>query len=149
MEASEESIGCAAASPLAADLRISLMRVVRRLRAEKADEDLSDAQYSVLAVLDRCGPSTPTQLADAERVKPPSMTRTLTSLADLGLVTRAAHGTDRRSQVVQISPAGRASVEATRRRRDAWLTRQLAALSPQERESLAAATSILNRIADS
>src|SRR5919199_1016507 len=75
---------------LAAELRVALMRAVRRLRAEKSDADLSDGQYSVLAVLDRLGPRTPGEIAAHERVQPPSMTRTIAALADLGVLARAA-----------------------------------------------------------
>ena len=136
-------------SPLAADLRISLMRAVRRLRAEKADTDLSDAQYSALAVLDRRGALTPRELADLERVQPPSMTRTLAALAELGLVNRTADPTDRRQVLIDLTGPGRATVRATRKQRDAWLTRRLAALTPAEREILAQAGTILRRLADS
>ena len=74
--------GPAAPGPavLAAELRMALVRAVRRLRAEKSDADLTDGQYSVLAVLDRRGPRTPGELAAHERVQPPSMTRTLAAL---------------------------------------------------------------------
>jgi DNA-binding MarR family transcriptional regulator len=134
---------------LAADLRVSLMRTVRRLRAEKADADLSDTQLSVLAVLDRHGPLTPGELADHERVQPPSMTRVLASLDEQGLVTRAPHPDDGRQVLVALSASGGHTVAETRRRRDVWLARRLAALDPAEREVLAAAQTILSRIADS
>jgi DNA-binding MarR family transcriptional regulator len=134
---------------LAADLRVSLMRTVRRLRAEKSDADLSDGQYSVLAVLDRHGPRSPRELADHERVQPPSMTRTVGALAELGLVSRTDHPADRRQIVIALTDTGRATVRETRRRRDAWLARRLAELDPAEREVLAAASVILRRIADS
>jgi DNA-binding MarR family transcriptional regulator len=133
---------------LAAELRIALMRSARRLRAEKADADLSDAQYAVLAYLDRCGASTPSALAEFERVRPPSMTRTLACLVDLGLVEREPHPSDGRQVIVRLTPAGRESVRETRRRRDAWLARRLADLEPHERETLAAAAVLLRRIAD-
>ncbi len=136
-------------SPLAADLRVALMRTVRRLRVEKDDADLSDGQYSVLALLDRHGAATPRELADLERVQPPSMTRTLAGLTDLGLVTRTADPADGRQVIVQLTEAGRSTVHATRRRRDAWLARRLADLTPEERETLARAGAILRRIADS
>jgi DNA-binding MarR family transcriptional regulator len=136
-------------SPLAAELRISLMRAVRRLRAEKDDQDLSDAQYSVLALLERRGRLTPRELAEFERVRPPSMTRTLAALDRLGLVTRTGDASDRRQVLVEVTDAGRATVRATRQRRDAWLTRRLAALTPAEREILAQAGTILRSIADS
>jgi DNA-binding MarR family transcriptional regulator len=125
------------------------MRTTRRLRAEKSDADLSDAQYSVLAVLDRHGPITPGELAAHERVQPPSMTRTLACLLDRGLVTRTGHPRDGRQVLVALSEAGKATVAETRRRRDAWLARRLAELDPGERATLAAASEILRRIADS
>lgn len=134
---------------LAAELRVSLMRSVRRLRAEKSDADVSDGQYSVLALLDRDGPLTPRELAHRERVQPPSMTRTVTALADLGLLTRTGHPDDGRQVLVALTDAGAATLRETRRRRDAWLARRLAELTPAERATLAAASDILRRIAAS
>jgi DNA-binding MarR family transcriptional regulator len=125
------------------------MRAARRLRAEKSDADLSDGQYSVLAMLEREGPKTPRELATYERVQPPSMTRTLTALLDLGLVTRTEHPSDRRQVLIAITEPGARTVRDTRRRRNAWLARRLAALPPGEREVLARATEILRRITDS
>jgi DNA-binding MarR family transcriptional regulator len=133
---------------LAVDLRIALMRTVRRLRAEKSDEELSDGQYAVLAYLDRVGPSTPRSLAEYERVQPPSMTRTLAGLAEGGLVAREGHPVDGRQVIVRLTPEGRATVRETRRRRDAWLARRLADLDPAERQVLSDAALILRRIAD-
>ena len=142
----------AAVSPglgaLAADLRVALARSVRRMRAEKSDEELSDGQYSVLAYLDRTGPATPRALAEYERVQPPSITRTLATLGELGLVTREAHPVDGRQVIVRLTPHGRAVVRETRRRRDAWLARRLADLDPAERQVLADAAQLLRRIAD-
>ena len=134
---------------LAAELRVALMRAVRRLRAEKSDADLTDGQYSVLAVLDRLGPKTPGEIAAIERVQPPSMTRTVAALAELGLVTRTEHPADRRQVLVALTESGTATVRETRRRRDAWLARRLAELTPAERDVLARSTEILRRIADS
>ena len=134
---------------LAAELRVALMKAVRRLRAEKSDADLTDGQYSVLAVLDRLGPRTPGEIAAHERVQPPSMTRTVAALAGLGLVTRTEHPADRRQVLVALTDSGAATVRETRRRRDAWLARRLAALTPADRDVLARAAEILRRIADS
>lgn len=131
------------------ELRVSLMKVTRRLRAEKYDSEITDSQMSVLAVLDRCGPMTPRALADSERVQPPSMTRTLAALAERGLVDRAPDPDDGRQIIVRITEPGAAAVTATRRRRDAWLARRLSALDPDERAVLAHASQILRRIADS
>jgi DNA-binding MarR family transcriptional regulator len=125
------------------------MRASRRLRAEKSDTDLSDGQLSVLALLEREGPRTPREIAAYERVQPPSLTRTVTALLDLGLVTRTEHPVDRRQVLVAATEAGVATVRETRRRREAWLSRRLAALTPAERDVLARATQILKEIADS
>ena len=134
---------------LAADLRVSVMRTARRLRLEKSDSDITDSQFSVLALLDRDGPQTPRSLAGYERVQPPSMTRTVAALADAGLVTRTEHPDDGRQVVVALTAEGAAIVRETRRRRDAWLARRLAELTPDERQTLAAASDILRRIAAS
>ncbi len=134
---------------LAADLRISLMRSVRRLRAEKSRTDVSDSQYSVLAVLDRRGPMILKELADYERVQPPSMTRSISALVELGLVSRAAHPVDGRQVVVALTPRGADEIQETRRRRTEWLAQRLAALSAAERDVLATASEILRRVADS
>lgn len=133
---------------LAADLRVALARSVRRMRAEKSEEELPEGQYSVLAYLDRIGPATPRALAEYERVQPPSMTRTLATLGELGLVTREAHPVDGRQVIVRLTPHGRAVVRETRRRRDVWLARRLADLEPAERQVLADAAQLLRRIAD-
>jgi DNA-binding MarR family transcriptional regulator len=125
------------------------MRVARRLRAEKSDQDLTDGQFSVLALLDRNGPLTPRALAEYERVQPPSMTRTLAGLLDRGLIDRAGDPADRRQVIVRLTEPGALAVQETRRRRDAWLARRLAGLEPKERAVLAEASEILRRIADS
>jgi DNA-binding MarR family transcriptional regulator len=133
----------------AAELRVSLLRVARRLRAEKSDAELSDGQFSVLAVLDRGGPLTARALAEYERVQPPSMTRTLVGLEERGLIRRTGDPADRRQSIVQLTETGTLAVKETRRRREAWLARRLAALQPNERAVLAEASEILRRIADS
>ena len=125
------------------------MRVARRLRAEKSDQELSDSQYSVLALLDRKGPLTPRALAELERVQPPSITRTLAGLLDRGLVDRTGDPADRRQAIVRLTEPGALAVRETRKRRDAWLARRLADLDPKERAVLAEASEILRRIADS
>ena len=116
---------------LSADLRIALMRTVRRLRAEKSDADITDSQYAVLGLLDRYGAMTSAALAEKERVRPPSMTRIVAGLLEAGLVARAAHPEDGRAHLVTLTDAGHAAVDETRRRRDEWLCHQLAACPPR------------------
>jgi DNA-binding MarR family transcriptional regulator len=132
---------------LAVDLRIALLRTARRLRSMKSLDELSDGQFSVLAQLHVQGPRTPGELAEAEHVRPPSMTRTIAGLADAGLVQRTDHPTDRRQVLISVTDSGRATVEETRRRRAQWLSRRLDLLTPAERETLADAAAILRRVA--
>jgi DNA-binding MarR family transcriptional regulator len=134
---------------LAAELRVALLRAARRLRAERADEDVSSGQYSVLAYLDRHGPATPGAIAEFERVRPPSLSRTLAALEALGFTERTGHPDDGRQVLVRLTEAGSGVVLATRSRRDAWLSLRVADLDPADRAVLAAATEILRRIADS
>ncbi|WP_380165494.1 MarR family winged helix-turn-helix transcriptional regulator [Jannaschia sp. R86511] len=134
---------------LSADLRVSLMRIVRRLRAEKSDADISDTQYAVLGLLSRHGALTAAVLADKERVRPPSMTRIVGSLLEAGLVERAAHPVDGRAQLVTLTAAGAAAVDETRRRRDEWLCHQLSALPAEDRRVLARAAVLLSELTDS
>ncbi|MFB9378438.1 MarR family winged helix-turn-helix transcriptional regulator [Kineococcus gynurae] len=133
---------------LATDLRMALLRLARRLRAEKSDGELSDTQFSVLAQLYLHGPRTPGELAEAEHVRPPSMTRTVAGLTEAGLVTRTGSSEDRRRVLVDLTADGRRTVEETRRRRTVWLGRRLADLTPEELETLAASTAILRRMGE-
>lgn len=142
--------GTAAASrpsSIAAELRVAIMHTSRRLRLERSTDDVTPGQFTVLAVLDRHGPLTPRELAGHEKVRPPSMTRTLAALEQAGLVTRTDHPTDGRQVLVALSAKGRREVVETRRRRDAWLARRLAALDPAERDVLAHAAVILAKVA--
>jgi len=134
---------------LAVELRMAVMRTSRRLRQERSVDDVTPGQYSVLAGLDVIGPMTPRELAVREKVQPPSMTRTIAALEQLGLVDRTDHPSDGRQVLVSLSVQGAAVVRETRKRRDAWLAKRLAEATPAEREVLAQAAVILNRLADS
>jgi DNA-binding MarR family transcriptional regulator len=135
-------------SGLASTLRISVMRLGRRLRSERSSEGLSLSQLSVLGTIDREGPLTPTQLATRERVQPPSMSRVVAALDQMGLVRRAAHETDRRQCLIELTAQGRALLAEDRSRREAWLAQRLDELSATEREALRAVAPILDRLAD-
>lgn len=142
----EEADGLEHDERLAGALRIAVTRLGRRLRAAQADESLTLSQLSALASLDRHGPCSPTALAEIERVQPPSMTRVLAGLEERGLTRRAPHETDRRQAVIDLSDAGRALLEETRKQRHAWFTRCLDDLSPEDRERLRAALPVLERL---
>lgn len=132
---------------LAGELRIGIFRSARRLRAERGAADLPDHQFSVLAWIHMDGPMTPGALAERQHVQPPSMTRTVNALAELGFVTKAEHPNDGRQVVVSLTEKGAAEVTETRRRRDQWLTRRLTAFTPAERATLAEAAQLLRRLA--
>jgi DNA-binding MarR family transcriptional regulator len=135
-------------SGLSSALRMSVMRLARRLRAERDPSlDLSLNQLSVLGILYRQGSLTVGELAALERVQPPSMTRTVHCLAEIGLVERRRNAADGRQVVVALADAGRRLVAEDRIRRDAWLVRRLRALTPEERDALRAAAPILERLA--
>src|SRR3954454_16428691 len=132
---------------LAAGLRIAVMRLARRLRAERAEVDLTISQLAALASVERHGPLTLGALATHERVQPPSMTRMVGALCDRGLVTRVPHETDRRQIVVAITDAGRDLLNEDRRRREAWLARQLSVLTTDEIAVLRDAAPVLEKLA--
>jgi DNA-binding MarR family transcriptional regulator len=138
---------------LATALRISVSRLARRLRAERhsagLEPGLSDTQLAALATLERRGEMTPGELADHEKVQPPSMTRVIAALEDRGLVRRAPHATDRRQVVLTVTAQGQALVKQSRQLREAWLARQLEKLTREELEALRAAAPILEKLSQS
>jgi DNA-binding MarR family transcriptional regulator len=89
---------------------------------------------------------TPGELAEHEKVQPPSMTRVISVLVDSQLVRREPHPSDRRQVVLTATDAGRDLVIAARRRREAWLAQRLKELSPPERAALRAAAPILEKL---
>ena len=134
---------------LASVLRLSVMRLARRLRHERAETALTLTQLSALSAIDRHGAMTPGELAAHERVQPPSMTRVLAVLEERGLVSRIPHPTDGRQSIVSATDAARALLREDRRRREAWLVGQLAELTEAERAALRAVAPILDRLAQS
>ena len=134
---------------LSSALRISVMRLARRMRSERDPDNelLPVGQLSVLGTLKRNGESTVGELAAVERVQPPSMTRTVSCLADGGYVVRRKNETDGRQVVVALSDKGLTTLAADRRRRDAWLAQRLRELTPDERAVLRQAAPIIERLA--
>ncbi|WP_182524570.1 MarR family transcriptional regulator [Nocardioides dongkuii] len=133
---------------LASELRLSVMRLRRRLVAERhPDNELSMNAMAVLGALHRHGELTIGELATRERVKAPSMTRTVNWLEDGGHVARRPHETDGRQVLVALSDRGRETLLADRRRRDEWLARRLRDLTPADRDLLRRAAPILERLA--
>jgi DNA-binding MarR family transcriptional regulator len=127
----------------ASDLRIATFRLARRMRTHRAVDSMSDGQFAVLAGLFIHGPHTLTALADRERVSAPAMNRTVNCLQDAGYITRSADERDGRKVVIDLTDEGRAVVDETARRRDAWVEEALAEIEPDEREILAKAAAIM------
>ena len=130
---------------LANDLRLACMRISRRVRYEST-QDVAPHQFSVMARLED-NALTPRELAEKERVSPPSMTRTVAGLVERGLVIRTDDPLDGRQVFISLTAQGRSLLGETRRRRDAWMATRLKGISADEREVLVKATAILTRVA--
>ncbi|WP_022891055.1 MarR family winged helix-turn-helix transcriptional regulator [Agromyces subbeticus] len=128
-------------------LRLATFRLARRLRAQKADQALSDAQLAVLGELYRHSSLTLTQLADREKVSAPSMNRTVNCLEEAGYLVRTVDEVDRRKTNLTLNDAGRDVVKATISQRDAWLTNRLRELSKDDRATLARAAELMGGLA--
>ena len=135
---------------LAHELRPSVMRLARRLRQMRDDSvDLNSNQLSAMSVLLNSGDQLMGELAAAEKVQPPSMTRVIAVLEERSLVLRSPHPTDRRQVILTVTGEGRAVVQRVRRRKDAWLAQRLAELTTEERAALRAAVPILEKLSQS
>ena len=125
---------------LATALRISVSRLARRMRAQRLasglEPGLSDTQLAALAALVAHDVMTPGELAEHEKVQPPSMTRVIAVLEERGLVLRAPHASDRRQVVLRPTDEGLEVVRQYRRLREAWLAQRLRELTPAERALL-------------
>jgi DNA-binding MarR family transcriptional regulator len=133
---------------LADRLRLAIVRTARQLRQE-AGTDLSPSLTAALSTIERHGPMTPSELAARERVQRPTVTRLLDRLGAAGLVTRTPDPADGRSSLVAATPAGRALIGELRTRKTAYLARRLDDLRPDERETLARAAAILEKVSSS
>jgi DNA-binding MarR family transcriptional regulator len=133
---------------VAAGLRRGVMRLARRLRAERPAEALPGNQISVLSHLHRGGALTPGDVAAAERQQPQSLTRTFAELERSGLIRRTRSDLDRRQYFLEITPEGRRALGGDMAVRDAWLAERLAALSETEREVLRLAGVLMERLAE-
>jgi DNA-binding MarR family transcriptional regulator len=132
----------------AARLRMAIVRTSRRLRQEAAGAvgELTPTSAAALATVERHGPLTPSELAEIERVKRPTATRTLRVLDEAGLVERAPDPEDGRSALVSITAAGRDRLRRLRRRKNAYLARRMRDLPVEDVETLERAAAILEGI---
>lgn len=132
----------------AAQLRMAVVRTSRRLRQEAAVEasGLTPTSLAALATIERHGPLTPSELAGIERVKRPSMTRTLGCLEREGLIERMPDPEDGRSFLVSVNAAGRERLRRLRRRKNAYLARRMRRLPADDLATLERAAAILERM---
>ena len=121
------------------------MRISRRVRFESI-QVVAPHQFSVMARLEGTA-LTPRELAQIERVSPPSMTRTVSALVERGLVFRQDDPLDGRQVFISLTASGLLLLQETRRKRDAWMATRLRGISADEREVLVRASAILTRLA--
>jgi DNA-binding MarR family transcriptional regulator len=137
----DENIG-----ELAAELRVALGQIFRRVRAE---DGFPMGQGEALGALDREGPQSISDLAAGAKMRPQSMAQTVKELEESGYVERRPDPHDGRRSIVELTPQGLERLQSDRRRRDGWLARTLdEELTREERATLAAAAPILRRIAN-
>ncbi len=127
---------------------MAIVRTARRLRQEAAGSgtELTPTAASALATVERHGPLTPSELAEIERVKRPTATRTLRVLSEAGLIDRAPDPADGRSALVSVNATGRERLRRLRGRKNAYLARRMRDLPPEDVETLERAAGILEGI---
>ncbi len=131
---------------LAVRVRVAVARLHRRLRRESL-AGLSPSQASALGSVARLGQPTLGELAAAELVRPPTITRVVDGLEEAGLLGREHDASDRRVWRVRLTAEGWRTLERVRTLKDAYLVRQLAGLDPAEHEAMARAVALLERMA--
>jgi DNA-binding MarR family transcriptional regulator len=130
-------------------LRMAIVRTARRLRQEAAGAggtELSPTAAAALATVDRHGPLSPSELAEVERIKRPTATRTLRQLEEAGLVDRTPDPADGRGALVSVNAAGRERLRRLRGRKNAYLARRMRDLPAEDVAALERAAGILERI---
>ena len=128
-------------------LRLVIARLQRRLR-QQASAGITPSQLAVLGALNRLGPSTPGELATAEAVQPPSITRIANALEENQLVERIVVSDDRRSVKLRLTPKARRLLQSIRDQRTAWLADRFAELTPAQIDDLRRGIAALEQIVE-
>lgn len=129
------------------DIRVVFSRLRRRLMEVTDADDITPGQASVLMRLGRGDVSTASALATAERVRPQSMAVTLSTLEQLGLISRTPDPSDGRRQIIELTAAGRRRVAGAKRAGEEWLATSLQTqLSEAERRQVIEAMALLERL---
>jgi DNA-binding MarR family transcriptional regulator len=124
---------------------LSATRLARQLR-QQSDIGLTPSQLSALSSIDRHGPLTLGDLAECERVAPPSVTKVVAKLEADGLVTRKVDPSDRRCSHVTVTERGADLLTESRNRKSAWLAARINDLDADQRARLAAALDVLETL---
>ena len=132
---------------LVAGLRRVVMRLARRLR-QQSEGDVTASRLSALSSINRLGPLTLGELAAVEQVQPPSMTKIVAKLEEQGFVVREPDASDRRVTRVRVSDEGRRYVARSRTLKNAYLAERLDRFDTAERELLAQALPLLERLVE-
>jgi len=128
---------------IAEGLHSVAIRLLRRLRKQDESSGLNAPRLSALSVIVLGGPITLRDLAAAEQVRPPTMTRIVNALVEQGLVMRKPNAEDGRSVLLSATVAGKRLLVAGRRRRVRSLAGEIERLSERERGVVAEAVGIL------
>lgn len=143
-----ETLSTSDLAATAARLRLAITRTARRLRQE-ASADLTPTTTAALASVERNGPLTPSELAEIERVKRPTATRSIRCLIDAGLADRTPDPSDGRSALVSITPEGQESLRRLRGRKNAYLSKRMRGMADEDVATLARAAEILEGLLES
>src|SRR3954454_8309671 len=127
---------------LAPRLRWAITRMARRLRQE-AGTDLGPSQIAALATVERHGPLSPSELAERERIKRPTVTRIVRNLQVAGLLARIRDPEDGRASILTATAEGRELLKRLRARKTAYLAKRLSALDGEDRRTLERAAELL------
>ena len=131
---------------LADQLHSAAIHLLRKLRREDAASGLNAPRLSALSVVVFAGPVTLGDLAAAEQVRPPAMTRIVDALAKLGLVVKKKNAQDARSTLIHATAAGKKLLIQGRERRVRALAAQIAVLDSGERKILGRGAEVLRRV---
>ena len=131
---------------MASRLHSAAIRLLRMLRREDDASGLSAPRLSALSVVVFAGPLSLAELAAAEQVRPPTMSRIVDALVEAELVTREAKPGDRRSVSIAATEKGMRLLEAGRERRVRVLGERLGRLAESERRALARGIELLERV---
>jgi DNA-binding MarR family transcriptional regulator len=129
---------------LAGRVRLALVPLTRQLRQQNID--LTATQASALATISRRQPLTMGDLAEAEHVSSPMITKVVKGLEEAGLVRRAVDPEDRRVTRLSLTSEGARRLERSRTRKNAWLAKRLRLLNEHELAALEAAIPVIERL---